>query len=74
MPAEARQDRPTVRTAVHRRPVVAPLPGSAAQAALPSEEEEEEEAAGAGELVESLVEVAGVVAEEDFESERLSVR
>jgi hypothetical protein len=55
------------------------LPGSTAQAALPSEEEEveegeEEEAAGAGELVESLVEVAGVVAEEDFESERLSVR
>jgi hypothetical protein len=51
--------------------VIAPLPGSTAQAALPSEEEE---AAGAGELVESVVEVAGVVAEEDFESERLSVR
>lgn len=73
MPAEARQDRPTVRTAVHRRPVVAPLPGSAAQAALPSEEEGEA-AAGAGEPVELLAEVAGVVAEEDFESERLSVR
>jgi hypothetical protein len=53
--------------------VVAPLPGSAAQAALPSEEEGEA-AAGAGEPVELLAEVAGVVAEEDFESERLSVR
>lgn len=73
MPAEARQDRPAVRLAVHRRPTIAPVPGSAAQAALPSEEDEEA-AAGVGELVEPLVEVAGVVAEEDFESERLSVR